>query len=401
MGAELRSPDHKAADTRWVDTDEGLAALVDELAAADEYAIDTEFHRERSYWARVALVQIAWAGGIALVDPLAVDIAPLAKVFDGDGLAILHAAEQDLEILERTCGTIPRRMFDTQLSAGFIGYSSPSLSVLVERLLSHRLHKGDQLADWTRRPLPETQRVYAAGDVSYLVELRHCITERLAELGRESWAAEECEILRARPRGTFPVEEAWWKIRHSRQLHGTARGVAQCVAGWREGRARETDQPVRFVLPDLAVVSIAQRPPRSRADLEGVRTVDGRHMGGGAAAELLAAIEAGISLPSNKLRLPPVDHAERVVRPAIAIAAAWVAQRASDLDIDPAILGSRHDIVGFLQGKSTGRLSEGWRHDIVGEPLRKLAAGELSLAFDGEGELVLEERSGRRYADGA
>jgi ribonuclease D len=384
-------------EDRLVADRDALSELVEHLADCEEYAIDTEFHRERTYYARLALVQIAWEGGIALVDPLAVDVAPLARVLDGPGLAILHAADQDLEVLERACATVPARMFDTQISAGFIGFASPSLTVLVERMLSRRLHKGDQLADWTRRPLPPGQLEYAAGDVAHLTDLKAVISEQLAERGRLSWAAEECEILRARDRTPPPPEEAWWRIRHARQLRGSSRGVAQCVVAWRERRARETDQPVRFVVPDLAVVSIAQHPPRSRSELEAVRTIDGRHLSGGGGAGLLEAIAQGLGLPVSELRLPPADHLDNVLRPAVTIAAAWVAQRAGELGIDAAILGSRGDIVAYLQGNSSGRLAAGWRHEMVGEPLRRLAAGELAVAFDGEHELVLEERSRRSY----
>jgi ribonuclease D len=376
---------------------EALSELVARLVDCEEYAIDTEFHRERSYYAKLALVQIAWEGGIAIVDPLAVDVAALARVFDGPGLAILHAADQDLEVLDRACGTVPGRMFDTQISAGFIGFNSPSLTVLVERVLSRKLHKGDQLADWTRRPLPAGQLDYAAGDVAHLIDLKRVISERLTERGRLSWAAEECEILRSRDRSPSPPEEAWWRMRHARQLRGSSRGVAQCVVAWRERRARATDQPVRFVVPDLAVISIAQRPPGSRTELEAVRTLDGRHLSGGAAAALLDAIAAGLSLPASELRLPPADQLDNVLRPAVTIAAAWVGQRAGELGIDAAILGSRGDIVAYLHGESTGRLATGWRHEMVGEPLRRLAAGELAVAFDGDHELVLEERSRRSY----
>ncbi len=382
---------------RWVDTPASLAALIDELSTQNVYALDTEFHRERTYYARLALVQVSWEGGIALVDPLAVDVAPLRHVLEGPGLGVLHAADQDLEVLERACGAVPSRLFDTQLAAGFIGFSSPSLTALVERVLGHRLHKGDQLADWTRRPLSSAQRDYAAGDVAYLIPLWDELSDRLEDRGRLSWAMEECEIQRSRDRRPGIPEEAWWKIRHARQLQGTSRGVAQSVAAWRERRARSTDQPLRFVLSDLALTSIAQRPPRSRAELEQVRTIDGRHLAGGAAAELLAAVEEGLRLPVASLRLPPVDHLDHVVKPAVSIAAAWVAQRAGELSIDPAILGSRGDILAFLQGRDSNRLSFGWRHDIVGEPLRRLAAGELAVAFDGRGDLVLEERSMRRF----
>src|SRR5262249_23751880 len=157
----------------------------------DWYALDTEFHRERTYYPRLALVQLAWADDIVLIDPLAVDVTPLAAILDGDGLALLHAADQDLEVLERACGTVPARMFDTQLAAGFLGFGTPSLSVLVERLLSIRLPKSDRLTDWTERPLTPTQRTYAAADVAHLAALHDKLHERLVSVGREAWADAE------------------------------------------------------------------------------------------------------------------------------------------------------------------------------------------------------------------
>src|SRR5580692_3199375 len=107
-------------EVRVVDTDAAFAALLEEIAATEAYSFDTEFHRERTYYARLALLQLSWPDGIAIVDPLVVDVAPLAKVFAGDGLAVVHACDQDLEILERSCGRLPSRIFDTQVAAGFL-----------------------------------------------------------------------------------------------------------------------------------------------------------------------------------------------------------------------------------------------------------------------------------------
>lgn len=398
MGDEAVALEPPMPEPQLVQTADDLAAVVAELARQDAYAVDTEFHRERTYFARLALVQFAWADRVALVDPLAVDVRPLREVFESPGTAVVHAADQDLEVIERACGAVPSRLFDTQLCAGFIGFSTPSLVHLVERLLGIRLQKGDQLADWTRRPLPAAQLRYAAGDVVHLLRLRDVITERLVALGRDEWAAQECTLELARDHTPPPPEEAWWRIRHARQLRGTSRAVAQTVTAWRERRAREKDVPVRFVLPDLSLIAISQHPPRTRSELEQVRSVDGRHLGAGAAEAVLAAVEEGYALPPSELRLPPVEHLEHVVRPAVSIASAWLAQRAAELGIDQAILGTRSDVVAFLQRRPEGRLSVGWRHELVGEPLRRLAAGEASVAFDGRGDLVLEERSRRPLA---
>ena len=153
-----------AAEGAWIDTDDGLAELVDRLRGAPLYGIDTEFHRERTYWPQLALVQIGWPGGIALVDPTAIDIGPLGEILTGPGVCIMHAADQDLEVLDRACGVLPSTLFDTQVAAGFLGFSSPSLSSLAERLLGLRLTKGDRLTDWMQRPLTAGQRTYAAAD---------------------------------------------------------------------------------------------------------------------------------------------------------------------------------------------------------------------------------------------
>ncbi|MDQ1424803.1 MAG: ribonuclease, partial [Acidimicrobiaceae bacterium] len=171
-------------ETTWVGTDEQLAEVVAAVVTEDRYALDTEFHRERSYYPRVALVQLAWSDGIALIDPLTVDLKALAKVLDGPGLAVLHAAQQDLEVLSRSCGTVPARLFDTQLAAGFLGYATPALSNLLAAELQVHLPKGDRLTDWLRRPLTEDQRDYAAADVAYLLALHDQLVAGLERVGR-------------------------------------------------------------------------------------------------------------------------------------------------------------------------------------------------------------------------
>jgi ribonuclease D len=153
------------------------------------------------------------------------------------------------------------------------------------------------------------------------------------------------------------------------------------------------DLPVRFVLPDLALLSIAQHPARTHEDLRRTRSLDGRHLGGGAADELLAAIAQGLDLAPSGLRLPPAHELDQPNRAVTTLATAYVAQRAGDLELDPAILATRADLVEFMQDPPQGRLASGWRSDLVGEGLRRLAEGQASLSFDGHGSLVLEERS--------
>jgi ribonuclease D len=332
---------------------------------------------------------------VALVDPLAVDVKGLSRVLTGPATMVAHAAEQDLEILERFCDGVPSRLLDTQLAAGFAGHTSPSLASLTQAYLRLELAKGDRLTDWRVRPLTDSQLAYAAADVDHLIEMADAITDELDLSGRRQWAEEECESLRSRSHGPPDPCKAWWKLRDSRSLKGPARGVAQEVAAWRETRAQTIDQPVRSVLPDLAVQAIAHRPPANAAALTRIRGMEGRHLKPAVSDQLLAAVERGRALPVSDLCLPPVDEVPKELRAPVALVMAWIAQLARDERIDASLLATRSDVASFLREGSRSRLNEGWRHDLVAGPLRALVEGRAALAFDGTGALVLEARSGQ------
>ena len=169
-------------------------------------------------------MQIAWPGSVTLVDTLKVDIGPLRKVLESPAVAVMHAAEQDLEILQTACGVLPRHLFDTQLAAAFVGYSSAGLGALLSRELGVTLPKGDRLTNWTRRPLTKDQTAYAAADVAHLLELRDRLLAQLAADGRVEWAADEALGLlsRVQQRADLDViaETAWWRLKEARRLKG-------------------------------------------------------------------------------------------------------------------------------------------------------------------------------------
>jgi ribonuclease D len=378
---------------RWVADEAALCELAGVLAGATSFAFDTEFHRERTYYPQLALVQVAWADGIALIDPLQLDLTPLAKAFTSGAVPVAHAATQDLEVLDRACGAIPLRLFDTQVAAGFLGFSTPSLSTLVQRVLGIPLPKGDRLTDWRQRPLTQAQVDYASADVAYLLDLADIIRTQLDAAGRLGWAVQECAELYAEARRPQDPHTAWWKIKEVRHMRGRARGVAQEVAAWREQVAAETDRPVRTVLPDLAVLAIAHHPPTTLEALRGLRGVEGRVPRGPAAAGLLAAIKRGLDLDASEVRQPPQDDVDRALRPAASLVSAWVSQLARDLRIDASLLATRADLHALLRGDPSGRLAHGWRSELLGEPIRRLVSGEAALGFDGRGGLTLEARS--------
>lgn len=373
---------------RWVDTDVGLSALIDELASEPRYALDTEFHRERTYYPRLALVQIGWPGGIALVDPLRVDASALSRLFESDALAVLHAAQQDLDVLQSSCGTIPRHLYDTQLAAGFVGYSTPSLVSLVQGELGVTVPKGDRLTDWLRRPLTADQQTYAASDVAHLLTLHDLLGAKAERLGRTQWVADACEELRTRPNGPGDPSDAWLRLKDVRTLRPKARGVAKAVAEWRERRAMASDIPTRQVLADLAILGISQKAPRTVAELGQSRGVDERHIRGGFAQEIVAAVERGLQLEAD-LPTSDVEELDRSLRPAVTLVSAWVSDLARKQKIDTGLLATRSDLVALLRGDPDARLASGWRAEILGDDVRSLVEGRAGLTFDGKGGLKL------------
>lgn len=373
---------------RWIASDREVVEFVERASNEPRYALDTEFHRERTYFPKLALVQIAAVGEIVLIDPLACDLSPLKTLFASESLCVAHAAQQDLDVLTHAVGAIPRRLFDTQLAAGFLGYSTPSLVSLLQGELRVTAAKGDRLTDWLRRPLSDDQCTYAASDVAHLFELHDTLTTKLAAEGRVQWVADACEELRTRPVGGIDPDLAFTKLKDVRILKPRARGVARAVAGWRERRAMSIDSPVRQVLPDLAILGIAQKQPRTVQELGQARGVDERHTRGAIAKELLAAVELGLADESPPIAAE-IDDLDRGMRPAVTLVSAWVSEVARQQRIDAGLLATRHDLVALLRGDDDARLASGWRGELLGEGIRRLVAGEAALTFDGHGGLNL------------
>jgi ribonuclease D len=381
----------------WIDRQADLDDLLATLVAEPRYALDTEFHREKTYFPRLALVQLAWPGGLALVDPLAVDPRSLTKLFESPVVAVAHAAQQDLDVLTHAVGAVPSRLFDTQVAAGFVGYGTPSLVSLLQGELGITPAKGDRLTDWLRRPLTDTQRAYAAADVASLLQLQDCLVAELTGLGRLGWVEAACEELRTRPTGAIDPMVAWMKLKDARALRSRARAVAQAVAAWREREAAANDMPVRQVLPDLAVLGIAQRQPTTIEELAQARGVDERHRRGRIGRDIVAAVAEG-----KRADPPPtpdsVDELDRSKRPAITLVSAWVSQVARDARIDTALLATRADLVAILRGDPEARLAHGWRAELLGDGLRRLMEGHAGLTFDGKGSLRLIDVEREREA---
>jgi ribonuclease D len=377
-----------SADVRWVDDDGALADLVKVVLDEPAYGLDTEFLSERTYWPRLCLVQVSWGHGVALVDPLACDVRALAPVLQGPATMITHAGASDLPILERAVGVRPSALFDVQLAAGFVGLGLPSLGTLVSVLLGISLDKSEQLADWSARPLSDATRRYAAADVEHLFPLTIELQHRLQNLGREAWAASECEQLRANADRRVDADTAWWKIKGATSMRGEKARVAQAVAAWRERRAQRLDVLPRFVLPDLALAAVVGRPPKTRDQLFALRGVN--RLPGDVVNELLAAVELGREMPNQTLRVPEKYDDGPELDAAVALLAAYVAELARAQRLEKQLLATRDDVKALVHGRPS-RLDSGWRAEVAGDALHRLLDGQAVIRLTDGRRLTLED----------
>ena len=367
-----------------ISTPAALRTLVDRLQEEACLAFDTEFTWERTYYARLGLVQIAAADGRCfLVDPLAAgDLVPLGELLANARIVkILHDAPQDLMILRRATGVSARNVFDTRLAAGFAGLASTlSLGNLLAEILDVHLAKAHTRADWLARPLAPEELDYAADDVRHLPEVAGRLRGRARETGVEAWLDEDLAALDD-PALTAdkPVADAYLRIRAAANLAPRPLAALRELAAWRETAARAADLPRRWLLEDGELVAIASALPRTPDGLPLKPPAVARW-----GAELLAAVRRAQEMPEADL--PPKIFQPRrdaAFRKELDRALAEIQARAAARKIDPALVCSRNDLAMLFQEGPASRpadhaLLRGWRAELAGE---LLAAGRSPSLF--------------------
>jgi ribonuclease D len=328
----------------WVRTPEQLARLAEALSGSAALALDTESDSLHHHVEKVCLIQIATerAGGY-LVDPLAVrDLSPLAGVMADPAVAkVLHGADYDVTTLKRDFAFRFAGIFDTMIAARMLGRPQIGLQAIAQGELGVTLSKESQRDDWSRRPLTPKQEAYALADVSHLLKLQARLADELRQLGRLAWVVEESDAVAALEparRGRDP--EAYQKVKGMRRLSRRQQAVLREVHGWREDLAEATDVPAFKLLSSEALIELAERSPRTAAELAAVRGLSPRARGRG--AELLVAIERALALPDADLpRLspaPPRPVVPEEVRRRIESLRAWRAKEATRLAVDISVV---------------------------------------------------------------
>ena len=251
------------------------------LAEAPYITIDTEFMRERTYWPKLCLLQLARAGGdwgdeaVYLVDPLAdIDLEPVfALMADTTTLKVFHAARQDIEIFVNLVGAVPSPIFDTQVAAMVCGYGDQvGYETLVKKIAKAQLDKSSRFTDWSRRPLSSKQLKYAAGDVTHLRVVYESLRDQLAKSGRASWVDAEMAVLRSVETYVVEPDEAWRRVK-TRSSDPRFLAVVKSVAKWREEEAKRRDVPRGRILKDDAVLEVAAGKPKTREQLLASRSL--------------------------------------------------------------------------------------------------------------------------------
>ena len=359
-------------------------------------AIDTEFLREKTYYAKLCLIQLATENETVIVDPLAIrDLSPLADLFENESIIkIFHAASQDLEILYHDLGVLPRPIFDTQVAAALLGYGQQvGYSGLVHGLCGVTLAKTEAYTDWSQRPLAASQVAYAEEDVLYLPKMHAIMTERLEKQGRLHWLDAEFADMVQADRYEMDDRSRYLNVKRVNHLNRRQMGAAREVAAWREATARRRNIPRKWVLADEQIVEICKREPKTIDDLFMVRGIREK-LPTSDAREVVALIRKGSSLPDDEL--PGVRtqaRNEASVGTQVDLMTALVHQRAKENNIAAQTLASKDELEELARyPEQECALLKGWKRSLVGEELLRLIRGELALSLEG-GELKVTEIS--------
>lgn len=376
-----------------IDDDSQLKAFVKRCCTSPYMAIDTEFLREKTYYARLCLIQVAIEGEVAIIDPFAIkDIALLNDALtSSDVVKIFHASSQDIEILYHETGVVPRPVFDTQVAAALLGKSQQaSYSSLVSSYCSVNLPKKDSFTDWSQRPLKDSQIRYAADDVVYLPQIYYDMVEVLNEKNRLHWLDEAFEEISSPEKYEIKPEERYRKLRRVNQLNARQMAAAREFAAWRELKAQKINVPRKWIVSDEQIVEACRREARTIDELfmvrgmrESLRAEDAR--------QAVACIKKGLSCPKEQLpqvhEKPKNEHNVDIV---VDLMNAVVHLRARENHIAPQTLAPQAELMKLARGHDDEcELLKGWRYKVIGKELKELLKGKFSLRIaDGNLEII-------------
>ncbi len=383
----MTTDDHGGSpEPQIIETSESLNEVCERLEQAEWLALDTEFLREKTYYPRLCLIQVADAHATWCIDPLAIDdLEPFFTLLDSPAITkVMHACRQDMEIFYHLRGHLPRPIFDTQVAAPLLGHPMQAgYARLVEAILGVHLDKGQTRSDWCRRPLNAKQIAYAGDDVHYLGRIYRTLHHKLERLGRLDWLAEDFAALSEPALYESPDEEAWRRIRAARRLRPKQLAILKTLAAWREGEAKRRDIPRNWLLKDDCLIDICQQRPTDLKALASIRGIGeatlkrhGRHL-----LELVdqAAHDPGlVDAAARPSRERLSARQEALVDTLMAI----VQLRAAENALNPQVVASRKELSRLVLGETGSELMRGWKRALVGEELAAFLDGRRALRVE-------------------
>jgi ribonuclease D len=345
-------------------------AMTPRLTGHDHVGVDTEFMREKTYFAQLCLVQVATTDELFCVDPLTESGQEVfwRELFARDW--ILHSARQDIEVIFQTAGAMPASIFDTQIAAGLLGYPAQmGYAGLIRDLFEVDMAKSHTRADWTKRPLREAYLEYAAEDVEYLLPAYEKLGERLDNEGRLNWALEDSRLLLDPRLYDIGANQALGRLRGARNLRGRKRAAAARLASWREQEAIDRNRPRQWILRDAILLEIAYRLPGTPAELAAIDGLPPKLLNR-AGSDLLQAVAAAAADEDDYRPPRPPDEGQKALLKEMQ---AQVQKCADELGIVAEMIASRRELADVIvAGSHDSRLFSGWRRDIIGSDLLAL-----------------------------
>ena len=365
-----------------------VAALCKRLGRADYITVDTEFMREKTFWAKLCLIQLAGPDEAAAIDPLVegLDLKPFFNLLANKKvLKVCHGARQDVEIFYQMTARIPAPLFDTQIAAMVCGFGDQvAYETLVARLAHQHLDKTSRFTDWSLRPLTDKQLTYALGDVTYLRTVYEALRERIEADGRAAWLDEELAVLTDPASYTLEPATAWQRLK-PRSTDRRYLAVLQALGAWREDEAMARDVPRNRVLRDESLTEMAAQRPRDEAALKRIRGLPKGFAGGKYAASLLAAVGRGAELPLDDAPLPrPRADLPQGIGPVVDLLKVLLKHKCEYHHVAQKLVATTADLERIAADDDADVAAlRGWRREVFGATALDIKHGRLALAANG------------------
>lgn len=379
---------------QFITQKEELAAFCSQVADGAFIAVDTEFIRDKTYFPKLCLVQIAGPGQAAVIDPLAesMDLAPVFKLMQKASLTkVFHAARQDIEIFYMLSGKMPAPIFDTQVAAAVCGYGeSVGYEALVNHIVGQELDKSSRFTDWSARPLSEKQLHYALSDVTHLRVIYEDLKTKIEAAGRTSWIAEEHAYLIDPAIYQIDPNEAWRRLKFGHMRPKNLAALRE-LAKWREIEARKHDVPRGRILKDETLVEMASVMPRKESDIARMRSVD-KHLSKTKIDAILSCVATALALLPAEY--PQVKHHKKPsenITSAVAMLQLLLKVKADINGIASSMVANKEDLEAIALGKTDTPAMQGWRYEIFGQQAEKLIQGKLKLSLNARNKQVVFE----------